>query len=207
MAVKGKLSKAQIEANRARARLPRANRWIPQQHEPEAPWEDGLLGPETIAAGEDTNKFKNLHESLRHSWCPQGYMEELLVEKMAVCHWRMTRILRAECGNIEARALSAAQDIAEAQLQSDKQNPRPPASGQNEAEQVPTVIGPMAFRAVSRMTCFPSYETSMALAFYEAAVERHFYRAMRALAQIQKARIRGVSPAEGLDSHRGFDLY
>ncbi len=206
MSKKKKLSKAQIQANRARARLSRTVRWIPQQHEPEVPWEHGLLGKETIAYGENPDKFKELHENLRRSWCPEGYMEELLVEKMAVCHWRMTRILRAECGSIEARAISAGQEIALAQIESDKKTPRQLAPGQNEAEQEPTVISPLAFRAVSRMTCFPEYETSMALAFYEAAVERHFYRAMRALAQIQRARIRGISPAEGLESHRGIDL-
>jgi hypothetical protein len=40
---------------------------------------------------------KHLH-CLRCDWTPEGYREEMLVEEIAICDWRMARALRCEAG-------------------------------------------------------------------------------------------------------------
>jgi hypothetical protein len=51
---------------------------------------------------EETQKsFDYLHSSLRSDLKPVGALEEILVEKIAVCYWRLRRVLRSETGEIE----------------------------------------------------------------------------------------------------------
>jgi hypothetical protein len=51
---------------------------------------------------EETQKaFDFLHSSLRDDLKPESVLEEILVEKIAVCYWRLRRVLRSEAGEIE----------------------------------------------------------------------------------------------------------
>src|SRR5262249_45466960 len=51
---------------------------------------------------EETQKaFDFLHSSLRDDRKPEGALEEILVEKIAVSYWRLRRVLRSETGEIE----------------------------------------------------------------------------------------------------------
>ncbi len=46
--------------------------------------------------GEDPADFQALVDSLRGTFRPEDGFEEMLVEDMAVCRWRLNRLLRAE---------------------------------------------------------------------------------------------------------------
>ena len=65
----------------------------------------GLLAREVlIPAGmgaEDRTEFRNLLRQLRHDLQPSGALEEILVEKIAVCYWRLRRGLRSEIRGIQ----------------------------------------------------------------------------------------------------------
>jgi hypothetical protein len=51
---------------------------------------------------EETQKsFDFLHASLRDDLKPEGALEEILVEKIAVSYWRLRRVMRSETGEIE----------------------------------------------------------------------------------------------------------
>jgi len=46
----------------------------------------------------DAVEFGELMESLRRDLAPVGALEEMLVEKIAVCYWRQKRVLTCEAG-------------------------------------------------------------------------------------------------------------
>ena len=83
----------------ARAR----SRWNALKH--------GLLSSEVvIRSGEVPERARELDQllaGLRQDLQPRSALEELLVEKIAVCYWRLRRVLRCEAGEIR-RGLEAA---------------------------------------------------------------------------------------------------
>ena len=100
-----KTSLAKIESNRQNAKLstgPRtpkgkgAVRWNALKH--------GLLSRETVIhvgdGRESKAEFHGLLAALRDELQPEGILEEMLVEKIAVCYWRLRRVLRCEVGEI-----------------------------------------------------------------------------------------------------------
>jgi hypothetical protein len=74
------------------------------QHESEEPLvgKGGLLaGVALIEEGdapEDPEELRELHEALRTDLRPRGFLEETLVETVAVCMWRKRRAILAEAG-------------------------------------------------------------------------------------------------------------
>ena len=58
-----------------------------------------LLIKEGLGA-EDPAEFRELLEALRQDLEPFGMLEEIMVEKIAVCCWRQKRALRCEAGAI-----------------------------------------------------------------------------------------------------------
>ena len=66
----------------------------------------GLLAQEVvISAGdgkESSAQFDALLSSLAAEFRPEGALEEMLVERIAVCYWRLRRALRCEVGEIRA---------------------------------------------------------------------------------------------------------
>jgi hypothetical protein len=98
-------SSAKIEANRRNSlrstgpKTPggkRVVRWNALKH--------GLLSKEVgILAGdgkESKTEYQTLLEQLQNYLEPGGILEEILVEKIAVCYWRLRRVLRCEMGEI-----------------------------------------------------------------------------------------------------------
>lgn len=66
----------------------------------------------TDGSSEDAAEFQGLFSALREDFDPVGQLEELLVEKITVCWWRLQRVLRFE-GDAIARASNEAQLINE----------------------------------------------------------------------------------------------
>jgi hypothetical protein len=67
-------------------------------------------------AGETQKEFDSLLKALQWELQPQGVVEEMLVEKIAVSHWRLRRVLCSEAGefdlafgNLEMRELQRGQ--------------------------------------------------------------------------------------------------
>ena len=52
---------------------------------------------------ESRTAYRHLLEQLVGEWKPQGTLENLLVERIAICIWRLRRALRAEVGEIRKR--------------------------------------------------------------------------------------------------------
>ena len=103
----GQTSLARVEASRKNARRstgPRTPagkavvRWNALKH--------GLLAKEVVirAGGgkESKSEFQNLFAKLTEDLRPEGMLEEVLVEKIAVCYWRLRRVIRCETGEIRS---------------------------------------------------------------------------------------------------------
>lgn len=105
---KANSSPAKIRSNRRNARKstgPTSRegkavvRWNALKH--------GLLSREaviTVGNGkENESDFKRLVIQLNEELLPAGIVEEMLVEKIAVCYWRLRRVIRCEVGRIRNR--------------------------------------------------------------------------------------------------------
>ena len=103
----GQVSSRKLKANRENAlqstgpRTPEGKgrvRWNSLQH--------GLLAQEVIIptgpGQEDHTELEDLLIALRDDLQPSGALEEILVEKIAVCYWRLRRVLRSENGEIRS---------------------------------------------------------------------------------------------------------
>jgi hypothetical protein len=81
------------EAGKARSR------WNALKH--------GLLCREILIPGGDGKesryRLQRLIAALRDELNPQGILEEMMVEKIAGCYWRLRRVMRAEVGEIKKR--------------------------------------------------------------------------------------------------------
>ena len=56
----------------------------------------GLLSKDFVVCGEQLSEYEMFRESLMDTFCPEGPLELLLVEKMASCTWRQRRAVQAE---------------------------------------------------------------------------------------------------------------
>jgi len=56
---------------------------------------------------EALEQFRRLLAQLRRDRRPRGALENMLVEKIAVCHWRLGRLLRSEAGTIRSELEAA----------------------------------------------------------------------------------------------------
>lgn len=58
----------------------------------------GLTAREVVIPGEDEEAFQQLHELLLAELAPEGILEAMLVDRVAVGFWRLRRIVRVEAG-------------------------------------------------------------------------------------------------------------
>ena len=74
----------------------------------------GLLSQAAVIqtgdAKEDPRELRSLVEALRKDLGPKGAMEEILVDRIAACYWRLRRAQRAEVGEIRRVADTAVMD-------------------------------------------------------------------------------------------------
>ena len=109
-------SVAKVEANRTNARKstgPRTakgksvSRWNATKH--------GILSEAVVIdAGdgcEDRKEFDAVLAALRRGCHPEGILEEMLVERIAVCYWRLRRVLRCEVGEEVRRSWRRGQSL------------------------------------------------------------------------------------------------
>jgi hypothetical protein len=179
-----KASRRQLAANRsnaARSTGPRtpegkdAVRWNALKH--------GLLAKEVVVrAGESPEHpadFHHLLSRLRESFCPASIVEEVLVEKVAACYWRMARVLRAEAGEIRKAQAAAPNDRRNDLLVRELLRAPVEVTEQGEQQWLET-------ERVCR--ALPDRITMDKILRYETTMERQLYRALHHLERIQRRR-------------------
>ena len=178
------VSLKKLEANRRNAlrstgpRTPQgknAVRWNALKH--------GLLAKEIVipagAARENAADFHRLLAQLRDHLDPAGILEEVLVEKIAVCYWRLGRVLRSEAGEIQ----KGVDNVASARERDWKLlelvgQPR----NTTEAEESRWMESERACRAL------PASAVVDKILRYETSIERQLSRALNQLERIQRRR-------------------
>ena len=103
-----KISAGKIEANRKNASKSTGPKSIQgKQTVASNAMKHGFLSRVAVIkdrdGGESQDEFDQLHTKLRANLQPVGCMEDLLVERIAVSHWRKRRLLRYENGMISER--------------------------------------------------------------------------------------------------------
>jgi len=107
-AVRKPISRKRIEANRRNALRSTGPRTAEgKRTASHNAIKHGLLAREVvIKAGdgeENLQEFDELLERLWEDYCPVGVVEEMLVQKIATCWWRLARVLRAENGRLHVQ--------------------------------------------------------------------------------------------------------
>jgi len=80
----------------------------------------GLFAEELLLQSEDVEEFQYFRAALICEWSPVGPTEELLVDRMVACTWRLRRALRAEQQDLERAVPSNGAELAIAPVSSDR---------------------------------------------------------------------------------------
>ena len=64
----------------------------------------GIFAANMFVYGENPSEYEELLDALREDLAPEGALEEVLAEKIAICVWRGRRVLRCEGGLVRALA-------------------------------------------------------------------------------------------------------
>jgi len=144
------VSERKRQANRSNAKRStgpkdtRRTRYNAQKH--------GLLSQAAIIqtgdAKEDPRELESLLEALREDLEPEGRLEEILVDRIASCVWRLRRAQRAEVGEIrrgadsaEMDAMIATADLYDLALQGGKMSLVPGGGGGSYGGLIRTTLG------------------------------------------------------------------
>src|SRR5271157_2208565 len=97
----GSVSSKKLEANRRNAQLSTGPRTeAGKNHSRRNALKHGVLASALLVTkgggAEDAAEFEELLHALNRDLAPVGRLEEMLVEKIAVCSWRQKRALRYE---------------------------------------------------------------------------------------------------------------
>jgi hypothetical protein len=121
-----------------------------------------LLSRAVVVAGESNERFAALLAAFRDEFKPQTFLENSLVETMAVARWRLFRLWGVESTTISEEMRKQEGDPASSSL--------PPA-----------IRAALAMRSLSDKTDFVNK-----MARYETALNREFARALKQLQENRK---------------------
>ncbi len=175
------VSLRKLEANRKNARLSTGPRTLQGKNVAKLnALKHGLLAEAIFEGagetGEDARQFGALLEEVREDLRPNGAMERLLVEKIAVCYWRLRRVLRAEMGEIRqsfsglAKELRGRRSFAQVCGQEPKTQEEEQRWTENELERL----------------YLPQFKAAENILRYETSLERQLNRALFQLERIQR---------------------
>ena len=169
----GKVSLKKLEANRKnalRSTGPRTRKG--KEAVKRNALKHGILAREIVIPGkEDAVEFSRLHAWLRKDKQPKGFLEEMLVENIVICYWRLRRVLRSEMGEIQKE-----QNVDEDSKKLDLL--RNGGEEQEDSASAPVIIS----------SCLPSREAADKLLRYGITIERQLHWAMSQLERLQKQR-------------------
>jgi hypothetical protein len=197
-------SDAQIQANRLNAQRStgpqtengkRAVRYNALKH--------GLLAEASLLPGEDTALFRRLAEEIHAQFEPVGELEQLLVDRITSCAWRLRRVLHVEAGLFVARLKYAItlkpKQAAGEELLALQQAIQPPPATVDDDQQSPAVrstpeaddLRNDALSTLGRAFGIDASESNAfsKLARYESNIERALFRALQELQRLQSARL------------------
>jgi hypothetical protein len=219
-------TEAQIDANRRNARKSTGPRTAEgKERSRRNALRHGLAAEHIAIFDEDPDDYASFDAGMRAALSPIGEDEDALADRIILGNWRLRRVWRAEAAAINAEALSIARRRAREAMQRQlvkelEADPPPPEKDLLGREQ-PVNLRSFAWDVVSRLSD-AEVETAMApaedappqpespdtpvwpeqkmlaLARYEASIERNIHRSMQALERLQAMRVLAAeNPVEG----------
>jgi hypothetical protein len=106
----------------------------------------GILAREILAAedGKGKREFQGLIDRFCADLAPVGPLEELLVERIVTCAWRLARVLRAEAGAVNVRCHHIVVKIDEFVLDGDEDDSAPAVERASSSFDIDTLLGELA---------------------------------------------------------------
>ena len=100
------ISEKRLSANRRNAQLSTGPKTKPgKQHSRRNALRHGILASKLLvtdgAAAEDNVIFDTFFLALQQDLQPEGELENLMVQEIAICYWRLRRALQAEAASVE----------------------------------------------------------------------------------------------------------
>jgi hypothetical protein len=141
----------------------------------------GFYSKYLLVGSEDRAEYDDLYADVRKHYQPLGWLEELWVEKIAVCSWRLRRLVRCESGQI-ARALAGHSYELQQSKADDLAEPASAPSSNPEMD------------ALTDHLFLPEKEELDKLLRYEAMITRQLNHAIAELERIQARRKGDISP-------------
>lgn len=127
----------------------------------------GLTASSVLAPGERIEAFKSFVSAMTDSLKPVGELEAYLVERVALCGWRLRRVSRLEVAYATSKAEQHAHSLEQGYAFGTEGLSPQGIEGTCVAKQAPVLAN---------------------LSRYEAALERSMYRALHELERVQAAR-------------------
>jgi hypothetical protein len=126
---------------------------------------------------EEESVYQRILEALAEHLKPQGPVENMLVERMAVAHWRYRRLLKYEVSSTRLNLMRL----------------DGPLSGWGRVEELVARLGPSETQLWKRLmveasSTIPKPDQMERILKYEASLERSFYRALDGLERLQRMR-------------------
>ena len=162
----------------------------------------GLLAEDVILDDEDPHLFEERRDAMCAHLDPRGELEDVLVERIVACAWRLRRLQRIEASvfryHVFDRQVDRATTLASTFIQVAFEGVFPPPRYIDERahtaaqRQIDTAVAAreqetlaIAFGEAARKN-----DILVKLSRYEVAIERSFYRALQELQRLQAARQR-----------------
>lgn len=149
---------------------------------------------------EDPQAFEEFRDSLFRYYEPAQTLEEFLVERIAVCMWRLRRAYRAEREAV-ARQIDLCESDASGTLpclivKSPDAADKLPYGGAyieyskyaDTVDQLEAVNKELLKKCVSQSTILPTRDDMRSILRYEITIERQLYKAFDQLERLQRAR-------------------
>jgi hypothetical protein len=131
------------------------------------------------SSGETAEQFIRLMDRLRDDLRPAGALEEVLVEKIAICYWRLRRVLRSENGEIRKGLDGVPAARASERKMMKLLHPERAATPKNDADWM---------ECERARRSLPDDDVVDKILRYETTVERQLYRAVHLLERLQQRR-------------------
>lgn len=165
----------------------------------------GLLAQSLVLDTEDAHLFADRRDAMRAHLAPVGEMEEVLVERIVTCAWRLRRlehieasVLRYQVLDHEAHCAQAVADGLTASPFGEPQRTVTDTSGytaaRRRAEEAEAARDQETL-AVAYTNAFIKSDALVKLSRYEVAIERSLFRSLHELQRLQAVRMGNVVSA------------
>ena len=169
----------------------------------------GFLAKQLVVSSEDQKLFDELRNAIYAHLRPVGELEELLVERIALCAWRLRRLGYTEASVFRYHVFNQQVTLARERVETFKksiyddlaalQDTVVTDKGQHAAalEAVEKAVAKRDCEtfAIAFLSAATGADTLVKLSRYEVAIERSFYRALHELQRLQEARKGGAVAA------------